>query len=764
MRARVTPTFPNLLQMKQVLYLSVFLIALATRLCAQEASSPLLSPATRLFLTHGPEPLPEGYVYKTGPGGERLMSALVQVVNAGAAERSLNAIGATIGTQAGAVWTLQVPVIAVPALAKAAGIRYVQLDEPLAAPRLSSARRATRVDSVHGGYDLPMAYSGKGVIVGIIDFGFDYGNPLFYDTLGAKYRVRKVWELGGSGAPPAPYTYGRELGDTTSIQGATTDNAKQTHGTAVAGMAIGSGWGSTNNRIWRGMAYDAEAVLVGVRRDSIAGQWRQSGFADFIDGVNYIFKYAQSVGKPAVVNISWGSQSGPHDGTTLFNQACDALSGAGKIIVMSAGNEGTEHIHMGKTFTAVDSQLATFLTFSPKKYQRTWVDAWGDTGKTWCAEATLYRNGAPSSATISYCLDNGAHPSSISGTGGALCTLNFINSTAEFNGKPRMTIEVLNKTTDTLRIAFRAKSGKLNVWNEYYYYGYDSGYQSSFAKLGYPDATEGDSMMCTSDMGAAQSVLLVGASVTRNAWTDINNNMWSYNSSYAPLNGLAAFSSRGPMADGRIKPDICAPGLTITSTMSSYDTAYTPTGQSSAYVRTKTTFKGRDYYFGEFSGTSAASPAAAGIVALMLQAKPSLTPAECKSVIFQTAIQDNFTGALPSSGNNAWGHGKINAYGAVKALVAQLGVPQYSGSRKLDCTLFPNPAEGAFTLHFEGDRSESLSVEIYNAVGSLMRQQIWNVKGGLNVLPVSAAGLSTGNYLVHVAGNDGAVNIKAVLR
>ncbi len=749
--------------MKQARYLTLFLIALSASLHAQE-SAPLLSPATRLFLAHGSRPLPDGYVYKDGSGGEPLMSALVQVNDAAKAERSLTALGAAIGTRAGAVWTLQVPVAAVGSLAKAAGIRYIQLDEPLAAPRLGIARKATRVDSVHGGYGLPMAYSGKGVVVGIIDFGFDYGNPLFYDTLGAKYRVRKVWELGGAGTPPAPYTYGRELRDTTSIQSATTDNAKQTHGTAVAGMALGSGVGSTNNRIWRGMAYDAEAVLVGVRRDSIANQWRQSGFADFIDGVAYIFKYAQSIGKPAVINISWGSQSGPHDGTTLFNQACDALSGPGKIIVMSAGNEGTEHIHMGKTFSAVDSQLATFLTFSPAKYQRTWVDAWGDTGKTWCVDVRLMSNGLSTSSTASFCLDNSVHSVNLSGTGGAQCSVDFIYSTSEFNGKPRSTISVFNKTTDTVRISFRAKSGKLNVWNEYYYYGYDSGYQSSFAKLGYPDATEGDTMMCVSDMGAAQSVLLVGASVTRASWTDINGNPWGYNSNYAPVNGLAAFSSRGPMADGRIKPDICAPGLTVTTPMSSYDAAYTPTGASSAYVRTKATFKGRDYYFGEFSGTSAASPAAAGIVALMLQAKPSLTPAECKSVIFQTAIQDNYTGALPPSGNNAWGHGKINAYGAVKALVAQLGMPKYSGSRKLDCTLFPNPAEGAFTLHFEGDRSETLSVEIYNAIGSLVRQQTWTVKSGLNVLPVSAAGLPAGHYVVRVAGLDGAVSMKAILQ
>src|SRR5690606_22411490 len=107
-----------------------------------------------------------------------------------------------------------------------------------------------------------------------------------------------------------------------------------------------------------------------------------------------------AVGKPAVVNISWGSHSGPHDGSTLFNEACNSLSGAGKIIVMSAGNDGTDSIHLQKTFTATDTVVHTYLKFvttggtpAGNDYKRTWVDICGESGKSFCASLSLYDNG-----------------------------------------------------------------------------------------------------------------------------------------------------------------------------------------------------------------------------------------------------------------------------------------------------------------------------------------------------------------------------------
>lgn len=749
--------------MRKALLLSVFTV-LSLQGFAQAPAK--LSQATKRFLQdHHAEARPEGYVYKT-TGAVSYVSAMIRVSDSLKALPGIESIGAIIGTRAGRIWTVRVPVESVTEFTKVQGIDYIQLDEPLVFPRMDRARRLSFVDDVHTGVDLPMRYTGKDVLVGIIDFGFDYNNPLFYDSTGSKFRLRKVWEMGGTGTPPAGYSYGREYADTNAIKAATTDNAKQSHGTAVAGMAIGSGYGSNNINIWRGMAYDAETIIACVRRDSIGQQWLRGGFTDFADAVAYIFNYAGSVNKPCVINISWGSQSGPHDGTNLFNELCDNLSGPGRIIVMSAGNEGQERIHMSKTFTAADTNLSSFVTFAPANYQRTWLDAWGDTGKVWCADAQLWRNGVAVSGKYSSCLDNGIHSSYLIGTNGDTCYVEYINSTSEFNNKPRMTLNMFNKTTDTLRVTWRATSGSMDVWNEYYYYGYDYRFQSAFSKLGVPEATEGDSTMCVSDLGSAQSVMLVGAYVSRNSWSDVNGGSWGYNPTYAPLYGLAAFSSRGPLADGRIKPDIAAPGLTVATAFSSYDVAYTPTGASSQMVRKMFTHPvtGRQYPFAEFTGTSAAGPAAAGIIALMLQLKPSLTPAECKNIIFQTATKDQYTGAIPASGNNAWGHGKINAYGAMKMLAQQVSVPTYSGIRKLDCVLYPNPSNGDMSLRFTGTKAENLSLEVLNATGTLVQRSVWSVSPGDNTLPISTRSYAPGNYIVRVSGQQGTVSIKTTVR
>lgn len=108
-----------------------------------------------------------------------------------------------------------------------------------------------------------------------------------------------------------------------------------------------------------------------------------------------------------------------------------------------------------------------------------------------------------------------------------------------------------------------------------------------------------------------------------------------------PLGGfyLACFSSRGPTADGRVKPDIAAPGVFITAASG---------GTSSGYKN--------------LSGTSMSSPFVAGIAALMIDADPSLTPATVKSTIVATAVEWGTSGK-----DTEYGAGRLDGYEAVRA-------------------------------------------------------------------------------------------------
>jgi len=736
---------------------------------AQHNEKPQLSARTQGLITtlktgRNADNVMRDYTFRILSDGKYYLNALIKVSDAALAERNLMNLGVKIGTKAGDIWTVKVPYDKLLTFAETQGIKAIEADNPVF-PALDIAKRKTKVDSAQAGYNLPMRYSGKDVVMGIIDFGFDYNHPAFFDTLGQTFRIKKVWELAGIGTPPVGYSFGNEITDTSVIKTTGTDNPAQMHGTSVAGIAGGSGVGgdATNNQ-YRGIAYESDFVLVGVRRDTLGNQWMHGSFSDFVDGIKYIFNHATSVSKPAVVNISWGSQSGAHDGTSLFNQACNNLSGPGRIVVMSAGNEGGNKIHLNKSFTATDTVVHSFVTFSDTVYQRTWLDAWGEAGKTFCGAISLYNGGSLANTTGFVCANDGTQNFYLIAKNGLdTCYVEVNTSPAEINnGKPHIFLNVFNKSSDSVVVSYKATDGHIDAWDESYFYGYVHKYSSEFESLSKPGITNGNINSTVSEMGAADSVLLVGAYISNNHWTNINGvqfNVAGFNDK------IAGFSSRGPMIDGRIKPDITAPGLVVATSVSSYDTGYTPTGEDNASVMTSyvNPANGKTYYYAQFSGTSAAAPVASGIVALLLQQKPDLSVSELKDILFTTAIIDGNTGNLPAAGNNVWGHGKINAYDAMKKLIQTTDVYEFTG-KKLDCLLYPNPNNGNFTIDYVSDRDKNLIINISDITGKVIAVENWKVNTGFNQHTTDISNKAKGIYFVKIISNDGNVVIKTVLK
>jgi len=173
----------------------------------------------------------------------------------------LEKYGFLSGSQSGQIITGLIPIDSIIEISKSDLIKYIQIGEP-AKPLMDAARAATWVDEVHSGTGLPQSYFGNGVVVGIIDIGFDYTHPNFYDGTGSNnYRIKRVWEQNATiGTPPNGYSYGRELSTQTNILNAQADTTVDSHGTHVTGIAAGAGGGVGNT--YSGVATQSDIVLV----------------------------------------------------------------------------------------------------------------------------------------------------------------------------------------------------------------------------------------------------------------------------------------------------------------------------------------------------------------------------------------------------------------------------------------------------------------------------------------------------------------------
>ena len=746
--------------MKSIKSQLVFILCLfAFQLRAQTDNSKL-SPNLMQILHEEEMKLNAGSLNYTSQIGRRLpvLNLLVKVTN-GFDEGNLIKSGAVVGTKAGDIWTVRVPEEKLKAIAELRGIEYMELGQKVTI-QMDSARYFTHLDSAIKGIGLPMPLSGKGVVVGIIDGGFDFTNPAYYDTTYKNLRISRAWVQDIPGTPPAGYKYGAEFKDTSSLLQKKYDfDNSGSHGTEVSGIAAGSGIGSKNARAGRGIAYESELVLVSVPLTYL--DWREGNMATIIDGINYIFSYAQSKGKPAVINISLGSAYGARDGGSLFAQACDNLTGPGKIVVISAMNLGSTKNHIGKSFSASDTVLHTLVPI--EKYnngdRRNYIDAWGDSLKTFCLQFGMYKNGIVKNKSNIYCMDNSSKNFFIIGSDNDTCYIALTTKTQEYNKKPHATIDILSKSKDTLCLTAFSKSGAIHMWQEYFD---ESWVDLAGNFLGNKSwATEGDDQYTIGEMACTKSVITVGATVSRVFWKNLKNQTY-----LSPGNNrqgmLAYYSSKGPTLDNRVKPDITAPGGMIYSSANSFDTEVTPTGSLAPLVVSKYTSpkNGRTYYYSSGQGTSFASPMAAGIIALMLQVSPNLEPERIRILLQQTAIKDKFTTLTPDPAK--WGAGKINAYAAIKETIRWAGTTAIP-KNETAINVYPNPGNGKFTLDYESLNSGYFFVEVSNTLGEIIKTESWQLSKGMNQIEMNLDESKRGVYFICITGQGGQIVKKVIL-
>jgi serine protease AprX len=159
---------------------------------------------------------------------------------------------------------------------------------------------------------------------------------------------------------------------------------------------------------------------------------------------------------------------------------------------------------------------------------------------------------------------------------------------------------------------------------------------------------DGPASCTVSSPGAATDVITVGAMADMGVPVDFANRAW------VPGFNLAAFSSRGPTLDNRVKPDVVAPGVHITSADANSGGGYQT-----------------------FNGTSMATPFIAGVAMLMLDQNPLLTPVQIKTALMSTAIDWGRgrlnDGAIANGPDVDYGAGRLDAFAAIKSIGAPLG-------------------------------------------------------------------------------------------
>ena len=640
--------------------------------------------------------------------------------------------------------TANVPLQYVPTLAEIKGVEYVNSSKQYE-PFCQESRAVSNVDAVHKGTGLETPYTGKGVVVAVIDQGFQFRHAAFLDSDG-ETRVKWLWNRGqASGTNPT---------STIPDEGDRLDGGHATH---VTNIACGSKL--KENKLY-GMAPDADIYMISSTFDD----------KEVLEDVAWIKKTAEASGQPWVVNMSFGGTVGPHDGSTDYCQGVSALLGPGGLCCAAMGNEGDSKLHaMWKTTkNSLDEYYLLLNPIGDEQYSI--VDLWGQApdGKRHFTVTPLICSGGSvremTSAEINKC-----------------CAGSY-NQIDANNKKEHYYYQVImaylrqvagsNTAKFALRITCREKGQTIHAWNSFG----RSEFQGSV--VGKYNFKAGDNQYLVGE-GAATipRAISVSSYNTGTEWKGPNGAWYSY-PSVGETGAISNFSSRGPYLSPEggdneqcFKPTVAAPGATILSAVSSFDPKF---NAKDATICNSFTRNGQTYYFSAMTGTSMASPACAGILALWLQANPKLTPEDCVEIFDKTAMRDDYTGGLDLEDiysdpvreenyhSNSFGSGKIDAYEGLKMAIKMRpeGINDIHNSRE---PLTINKKGRAWQILFNNHESFA-KIRVYNTAGQLMKQlDVTDAKAGQEKV-LDMQGLPSGVYMVKVVTEGSESNSKVVVK
>lgn len=603
--------------------------------------------------------------------------------------------------------TANIPVDKINEVAGISNVQRVNVAS-LMTPATYKAREATHVDdlltlsndAISSG--LTNKYDGTGVVLGVIDTGIDFQHIAFKDKNGNS-RIKRAYVYNGTSA--------KEYSNFTASS-PTSDDRTADHGTHTSSTAGGSSVIVNGNTVtvtddharatYGGMAPGADLYLAGI--NGLTSTYLANAFQK-------ICNYADEVGKPVVVSNSWGSQYGPHDGTDDFgavvssyfgpshpNHVClfAASNDAGK----SKDNEGGGY-HLSGTASKSNPlgailRSATYTNTDAGYYYTDIIaNAWARSTSVSTIACTIYvLNSKTGKVLTSVTVTPTSYGTSVSGLsnyyeGSLKVYKDYISgSKAQLLVQAEdLTSKSLYETTQngekyyksnyTLAIQFYPTSGSsvIDVWGGDYCYYTD---HLSTEGITWTDGTDD---MTVSDEAMNPNVISVGAYVTSNRTTNYAATTTDHSYEYT-IGDIAPFSSYATASESVTSlqyPWISAPGARLIAGVNHYHTASTDDySYYGSNFNQDLVVNSASNPYAAMEGTSMATPVAAGIVALWLQAAnevdKQLTNDDVKEIMKETAIHDSYTTTGPNASH--FGQGKINALAGVQYILGANANPR----------------------------------------------------------------------------------------